>query len=252
MAYFTGRDTSVDVRLYAIGYILPFKNQLTEKFGALLAGDVSSFAPAVMADGKTILKPSWAIGPVGQTTGALPQGYVDPAAGFTLQLYAGVYGLAGFPATFDQTFVDATRIFVVGNGEAPISDTQLLAGPGLAGPQATFNAAELTSAVPAGTKGWLLWTDQATGKTYAARAIQRGIQPGSAASYRYDIGVRMLQMASTLESQSLTACANAVDAQSCAVKKRSFENYRQNIDIMRSLHNTFGYARYTTDAPFYF
>jgi hypothetical protein len=252
MAYFTGRDTSVDVRLYAIGYILPFKNQLTEKFGALLAGDVSSFAPAVMADGKTIIKPSWAIGPVGQTTGSPPSGYVDPAAGFTLQLYAGVYGLAGFPATFDQTFVDATRIFIVGNGEAPIPDAQLMLSPGVAGPQATYNPAELVSANPPGAKGWMLWTDQATGKTYAARALKRGANAGSAASYRFDVGVRMLQMAGTLESQSTTSCANAVDAQSCAVKKRAFENYRQNIDIMRSLHNTFGYARYTTDAPFYF
>ena len=44
-AYFTGRDTSTDVRQYAIGYILPFKAQIQEKFGALLAGDFTSLAP---------------------------------------------------------------------------------------------------------------------------------------------------------------------------------------------------------------
>ena len=38
-AYFTGRDTSTDVRKYAIGYILPFKTQIQEKIGALLASD---------------------------------------------------------------------------------------------------------------------------------------------------------------------------------------------------------------------
>ena len=44
-AYFTGRDTSTDVRKYAIGYILPFKAQIQEKIGALLANDFTSIAP---------------------------------------------------------------------------------------------------------------------------------------------------------------------------------------------------------------
>ncbi|MGZ3406625.1 MAG: zinc-dependent metalloprotease, partial [Polyangia bacterium] len=44
-AYFTGRDTSTDVRKYAIGYILPFKSQIQEKIGALLASDFTSIAP---------------------------------------------------------------------------------------------------------------------------------------------------------------------------------------------------------------
>ena len=44
--------------------------------------------------------------------------------------------------------------------------------------------------------------------------------------------------------------ASAPDAE--ALLKRAFDNYRQNIDIMRSLHNAFGYARYNTDAPFYY
>src|SRR5690606_19416397 len=49
-AYFTGRDTSVDVRKYAIGYYTIFKSQLQEKLGALLSGDYASLAPRLVKD----------------------------------------------------------------------------------------------------------------------------------------------------------------------------------------------------------
>jgi hypothetical protein len=62
----------------------------------------------------------------------------------------------------------------------------------------------------------------------------------------------MLEMARTLEAQTIRACGATGDATSCGVKRTSFQNYRQNVDIMRSLHNAFGYARYNTDAPFYY
>jgi hypothetical protein len=246
-AYFTGRDTSTDVRLYAIGYILPFRNQILEKFGALLAGDYRTLAPAFSEDGTRVEKQSWTLDPAKLDRPRL----IDPATGFTLQLYAGVFGLSGFPSTYDQSFIDATRIFVVGNGEAPIPDQQLLAGPGVAGPQATFDPTQLVSAEPPGAKSWLVWTDQATGKTYAAHAQKRVTNQGANASYRVDVAARMLEMARTLEAQAATGCGPTGDSSACKVKTRAFENYRQNIDVMRSLHNAFGYARYNTDAPFY-
>jgi hypothetical protein len=253
-AYFTGRDTSTDVRLYAIGYILPFRNQLLEKFGALLSGDFSTLAPRLASDGRTVEKGSWTLGTQEAPATPAPQAprIIDPAAGFTLQLYAGVYGLSGFPATYDQSFVDATRIFVVGNGEAPIPDHELLAGAGLAGPQATFDPAQLVSAAPPGPKSWLVWTDQATGKTYAAHALARATTGGGTTPYRIDVAARMLEMARTLEAQTAKSCAPQGDPTSCGVKSRAFQSYRQNVDIMRSLHNAFGYARYTTDSPFYY
>ena len=40
-AYFTGRDTTTDVRQYAIGYFMPFKKQIQEKFGAIFSGDTA-------------------------------------------------------------------------------------------------------------------------------------------------------------------------------------------------------------------
>jgi hypothetical protein len=247
-AYFTGRDTSTDVRLYAIGYVLPFRNQLLEKFGSLLSGDYRSLAPALSEDGSSVQKPSWTLDPAALDR----QRLLDPATGFTLQLYAGVYGLAGFPSTYDQSFVDATRVFVVGNGEAPVPDSQLLAGPGVPGAQATFDPAQLISAGTPGTQSWFVWTDQETGKSYAAHAQKRVTNQGASSSYRIDVGVRMLEMARTLEQQATTSCATDADPAGCKTKTRAFQNFRQNIDVMRSLHNAFGYARYTTDSPFYF
>jgi hypothetical protein len=163
-----------------------------------------------------------------------------------------VYGLAGFPSTYDQSFVDATRIFVVGNGEAPVPDSQLLAGPGVAGPQATVDPAQLVSAATPGTKSWFVWTDQETGKSYAAHAQKRVTNQGANSSYRIDAGVRMLEMARMLEGQAAASCETGADPTGCKTKTRAFQNFRQNIDVMRSLHNAFGYARYTTDAPFYY
>ena len=52
-AYFTGRDTATDVRRYAIGYIRPYKNQINEKIGALLAQDYTSLATYHQTDPMT-------------------------------------------------------------------------------------------------------------------------------------------------------------------------------------------------------
>ena len=40
--------------------------------------------------------------------------------------------------------------------------------------------------------------------------------------------------------------------QSVANAQTSYDKYRENIEVMRSLHNAFGYGAYRTDAPFYY
>jgi hypothetical protein len=252
-AYFTGRDTSTDVRLYAIGYILPFKHQLLEKFGAILSNDVTSLSPAVGAS-RTMSKPRWSI----SDPSAARTGLIDPVTGFTVQIFSGVYGLTGFPSTFDQTYIDATRVFVIGNGEAPVPDSDLLpaakAAPGVdPGPavDATKNPMMLVS--NGGPKNWFVWTDSFTGKSYAARSFAR-TGPATNVKYRIDVATRMLQKAQVLEERAKASCAAGAQVRQsvCEKHKREFEDFRQNIDIMRSLHNAFGYARYSADAPFFY
>ncbi|HEX9104064.1 MAG TPA: zinc-dependent metalloprotease, partial [Polyangia bacterium] len=204
-AYFTGRDTSTDVRKYAIGYILPFKNQIQEKIGALLASDFTSIAPYFNTGKTAVNNPGWALDSANLAARGTPADLIDPAGGFTLQLYAGLYGLSAFPTTFDHSFVDTTRIFVVGNGEAPVPDSELLTTGGTPGAQATNDPTQLVSH-PAGTKQWFIFTDVASGKTYAAQATPQVKDGSGTQTYRNDTGVRMLETALTLQGQANTLC----------------------------------------------
>ncbi|MDB4967757.1 MAG: MoxR-like ATPase [Myxococcales bacterium] len=261
-AYFTGRDTSTDVRKYAIGYALPFKAQVQEKIGALLAGDFSTFAPYFTgAAADKVTNPGWSLNSSNIAARPASPELIDPAGGFTLQLYAGLYGLSAFPTTFDHSFVDSTRVFVVGNGEAPIPDSQLLNSNGTPGPKATTNPAQLVSNSPTpGTFEWFIFTDPTSGKTYAAQATKRvadgsaGAVPTTAQMYRNDTGVRMLETALQLQTQATALCpgSDAAGQAACAAKTQALQKFKQNIDVMRSLHNAFGYASYKTDAPFYY
>ena len=192
---------------------------------------------------------------------------IDPATGFSLQLYAGVYGLSSFPTSFDHSFIDTTRIFVVGNGEAPVPDNELLAANGAPGPLATNNPNQLIS--HGGSAAWFIWNDNMTGKTYAAQASAKVTSGGSALtgpSYRVDTGVRMLEQALAVQqagaaatTASNSACAANANSADCAAKQstaaakvQAAAQYHQNIDVMRSLHNAYGYANYKSDAPFYY
>ena len=63
---------------------------------------------------------------------------------------------------------------------------------------------------------------------------------------------------SDAKTAATTACAAPTSTQ-CAsaqatlqVKTQAAANFHQNIDVMRSLHNAFGYASYKADAPFYY
>jgi hypothetical protein len=249
-AYFTGRDTSTDVRKYAIGYILPFRNQIEEKLGALLSGDYASLAPRVtdMTDpsNPVVAMPNWNLNKAA-TDGGTATNIIDPSTGFSLQLYTGVYGLSAFPTTFDHSFIDTTRIFVVGNGEAPVPDAQLQS-PDSAGSLSTSNPTKLVA--NGGTATYFVWTDNDTGKMYASHSSPAvPNNDGTAGTYRVDTGVRMLEQALALQTAATIACASNNTA-TCSAKSLAVTNFRENIDVMRSLHNAFGYATYKSDAPF--
>jgi hypothetical protein len=240
-AYFTGRDTSTDVRKYAIGYITTFPAQIQEKMGALLSGDYQSLAPAFDANGN-VAQSNWTINDDGTVDPSRLNNLIDPATGFTTQLYAGVFGLSAFPTTFDHSFIETTKIFVIGNGEAPVPDSQLLAldnqNRTIPGPLATNDTTKLI-ANTAGGKEWFVWTDSTTGKSYAAHSVPRvsdGDLGTGAHTYRNDTGVRMLEMA-----QKIDATGNTT----------ALALFRQNIEVMRALHNAYGYGVYKTDSEIF-
>jgi hypothetical protein len=152
---------------------------------------------------------SWALN--NTSTGTPKADLIDPTTGFTIQLYTAIYGLSEFPTTYDQDFVDTTRIFVVGNGEAPVSDTQILA-------DGSFTGTDLVTT--GGTKKWMLWTDPASQKTYAAQARAKVGDGESMGMYRNDTGARMLQQMVALTGAKTAACAApSVHAVATAAKR---------------------------------
>ena len=70
-----------------------------------------------------------------------------------------------------------------------------------------------------------------------------------ATTYRNDTGARMLETGKAINDDVTKWCTTTPDATKCAAKTQALNNFRQNIEIMRSLHNAFGYATYKTDAP---
>ncbi len=257
-AYFTGRDTSVDVRQYAIGYVLPYKRQIEEKFGAMLSDNYAGYAPYFTsnADGQqVIVNPNWAL-PNPPTTGEL-QDLLDPQTGFTLNLYAGIYALAQFPTTFDHDFIDDTKVFVVGNGEATTSD-QTIQAQGTSDPrQLVSHCAVGDSSCLSSAKQWFVIQDP-SGETLAAHAVAPTAEDvltesgdTQTVSLRHDIGVQMLEplqhMDLVLQDAETSGDATAIDQAQTA-----YQNYRENIQVIRSLENAFGYGPFMTDAPFYY
>jgi hypothetical protein len=258
-AYFTGRDTNTDVRQYAIGYFIPFKKQIQEKFASIFSGDTYAIAPVYFnkAGNYVAQQRSWLFDdPAGQNK--LER--IDPSMGFTVQLYAGVYGLAAFPTTFDREFIENTKIFVLGNGEATTQDAEIAS-------KGTSDPAQLVA--NGGNKEWFVVSDGPSGKTYAAHSIppQKGDvldATGTGANdwttrtvdLRVDIGVRMLQNLQKLSDAVAAAQALPPTDTSRAAKLAAAQNdynlFRENVEVMRSLHNAFGYGTYKTDAPFYY
>ena len=172
---------------------------------------------------------------------------VDPTTGFTIQLYGAVYGLSEFPTTYDQGFTDSTRIFVVGNGEAPIPDSSLLAADGItAGPAATFDPTQIKGAL--GTKEWLLWRDPDSAKVYGAHSgIRVSDGEGAGQLYRNDSAARMLTTATQVSAQVIAACGGAYPPATtnptCEAKHTASLQYRDNLDLMRGIQKRYGYAR---------
>ena len=194
-AYFTGRDTSTDVRKYAIGYILPFKTQIEEKIGASVRRRLHSRSRRRCHDTATTSRePRGLVADPAEPGGARrrPTSSIRRAASPCSSTPAST-ALSAFPTTFDHSFIDTTKIFVVGNGEATVPDSRLRSARPTGARAQPGAAGRATAATRSGSSA----TDTATGKSYAAH-VDRRRSPGRlghARRYRNDTGVRMLETA---------------------------------------------------------
>lgn len=123
---FLGVDTGSSMDSWSIGLNLMFPEETYRLLGAPGVGDYSSFAGRSCSSDRSLYSP-WKPGQPddwqcdGTTT------HVDPATGFSVELYAIWYGMAFLPDSFDTTFNDRMKIWLAGSGEAvTVNDRQLL------------------------------------------------------------------------------------------------------------------------------
>lgn len=110
---FVARSTPEDIREWEIGFVNTFPEQYKKLNTALMKQDFSAVGPYL--DGDEVRYPDY--------TGDLDTaraGVVDPRATFTIQLYWQVMGQARLPNSYDQSFVDESRVWLEGTGRGPM------------------------------------------------------------------------------------------------------------------------------------
>lgn len=112
--YFLGRDTDSDIRRYQINFGSSFGPALTGFMEGILAEDWGVIGPRRPAASRDpLLYPD----PLNLERADMAGDPIDPNASFSIQLYAAVYGMAYIPQTYDQNFLNRSRIFVRGGAE---------------------------------------------------------------------------------------------------------------------------------------
>jgi hypothetical protein len=127
-ANFVGRDTDADVRRYQLSFATTFGPATTNLFRGIMGEDWVTVGPRFGTGGVVFPTPAQlASGGAGLT--AAP---IDPSAGFTIQLYTSVLGMAYLPETYDQDFLNRARIWADGSDESigiPDADTVFYTDP---------------------------------------------------------------------------------------------------------------------------
>jgi len=109
---FVARATPIDIRQWEVSYYNTFSDQIAEINRAIMANEYDRVAP--YAEDGELYFPNYA-GDLTETH-ELP---VEPFATFSVQLYWQVLGMARFPSNFDRSFIDDSRLFIVGTASAP-------------------------------------------------------------------------------------------------------------------------------------
>jgi hypothetical protein len=110
--YFLGRDSDADIRRYQINFASSFGPSMTSLFRSMLGEDWRSIAPRYSSG--NVIYPD----PLQITDGSMPGTPITPNLGFSIQLFASVLGMSFMPQTYDQDFLNRSRIWIVGANEA--------------------------------------------------------------------------------------------------------------------------------------
>jgi len=235
-----GRDTATDVRRYAIGYIRPFKHQIEEKIGALLAGDYASLSPVLVTDGTTktnsVVFDSWALNNdsvANQGTKGL--NILDPYTGSPCSCTPRSTACRNSrpPTTRTTSTPPASRDR---QRRGPVPDTTILAASTTTGAHQGRGRYVRVVRLDGSVVGQDL-----RARTRAPRSATRGLPAATATTPRShaepDVGSpggghgglpRWRRPPSSSSNGS------------CNAKYQALTNFRDNIDLMRGLHSRYG------------
>lgn len=111
--HFIGRDTDADIRRYQINFASTFGPAMTSFFRGAIGEDWRSVGPRFDGAGNLVYPT-----PAEQATGTAAGTPIDPNVGFSIELYASILGMAYIPQTYNQDFLNRSRIWVNGGAEA--------------------------------------------------------------------------------------------------------------------------------------
>jgi hypothetical protein len=208
---FLGTDTSPDVREYSSSFYTIFPDSTSELLRAINSGDVVAYAPRILPSGEWMYPtPSDIL-----TRGKDMDGQVvSPNVGFTLQLSAMAYGMTLIPNTFDQDFVNRSRVFVAGSSEA-----------------ITLDPAKIVTFV-----------DDRSGMTYYAGSYMRDDVKGMEGTLlETGPGAAMINYALALQKRA-TDAETAGQGPAAAKWRAKLYDYVDNLDIQRFLSNRLGHG----------
>ncbi|MEZ4335672.1 MAG: hypothetical protein R3B82_03505 [Sandaracinaceae bacterium] len=117
--YFLGRDTDADIRRYQLNFANTFGPSMSRFFGGLQGEDWATIAPR--ARGAELDFPD----AVEISQGDMPGTPIAPNASFSIQLYAAIFGTAFIPQTYDQDYLNRSRVWVRGGAEEVDIDPSL-------------------------------------------------------------------------------------------------------------------------------
>ncbi len=204
---YLGVDTSPDVREYSSSFYTIFPDSMSSFLGSIFASDIKSYAPRLKGGALHYPAPQDIVNermPIDDEGAEL----VSPNLGFTLQLQAMFYGTRLIPNTFDQDFVNRSRVFAQGSSEA----VQL--------------------ALP------VSYQDERSGLVYVAGsypALRDGVEveTGTAA--------RMISYANALKD-GIAAATTAGDEAEAARLRAELVDFVDNLDVLRYLTHTLGHG----------
>jgi hypothetical protein len=211
---YMGYDTASDPRQYAIGFQDLYRDELAVLLGRLMADEVDALAPARLSDGSLVypdaLQPGQSWPPAGAEL-------VQPATYWLVRFDADLFGLSLTAHGYDRSFVNRSRIYVEGSGDA---------------------------VTPAPDQAVVRFTDPASGKTYVAWSFPQLEGDGSVTrdhrGQPIELGAsaRMLRKALSLSERCQDLAVEEADRlATCAELSRYVSDLDLHIEMYQSFQN---------------